>query len=64
MNDYSIPVYGECRGLLCAEIEIRQDQIAEREGQQAWAARLARTLTRAADTFAEHQPLKSPVYTK
>jgi len=57
VNDYSIPVYGEARGIPYTEIEIRQDQIAEREGQEAWATRLARTLTRAAETFAEHQPL-------
>jgi predicted N-formylglutamate amidohydrolase len=53
VNDYSIPVHGEGRRLPYAEIEIRQDQIADAGGQTLWAARLARVLTRAADTFGE-----------
>jgi predicted N-formylglutamate amidohydrolase len=44
LTDYTIPVHGERRGLLHVEIEIRQDLIAEPEGQRAWAARLARLL--------------------
>jgi predicted N-formylglutamate amidohydrolase len=53
VNDYSIPVHGEGRKLPYAEIEIRQDLIAEADGQDLWAARLARVLTRAAETFTE-----------
>jgi predicted N-formylglutamate amidohydrolase len=53
VNDYSIPVHGEGRKLPYAEIEIRQDQIAAADGQKLWAARLARVLTRAAESFTE-----------
>ncbi|MDR3537373.1 MAG: N-formylglutamate amidohydrolase [Acetobacteraceae bacterium] len=48
-SDYGIPVYGEARGLPHAEIEIRQDLIADEAGQAAWAERFTRLLT-AADT--------------
>ena len=50
-NDYSIPVHGEGRGLPYVEIEIRQDQIGEPDGQALWADRLAPVLRRAAETF-------------
>jgi len=40
-------VHGERHGLPHALIEIRQDLIAEDDGQQQWAARLARLLPRA-----------------
>jgi predicted N-formylglutamate amidohydrolase len=40
-TDYSIPEYGERRGLLHVEIEIRQDLIADAAGQQRWTQRLA-----------------------
>jgi predicted N-formylglutamate amidohydrolase len=53
VNDYTIPVHGEGRKLPYAEIEIRQDQIAGADGQKFWAARLARALTRAAESFTE-----------
>ncbi|HYM85260.1 MAG TPA: N-formylglutamate amidohydrolase [Pseudoxanthomonas sp.] len=43
-SDYAIPVYGEQRGLLHVELEIRQDLIADATGQQEWAERLARIL--------------------
>jgi predicted N-formylglutamate amidohydrolase len=46
-TDYTIPVHGERTGLLHALIEIRQDLIAERNGQRAWALRLARLLPQA-----------------
>lgn len=42
--DYAIPVHAEARGLLHVEIEIRQDQIADASGQDAWSERLARVL--------------------
>ncbi|MBV9560840.1 MAG: N-formylglutamate amidohydrolase [Bradyrhizobium sp.] len=43
-TDYTIPVHGEARGLIHSGIEIRQDQIAEPDGQRQWAERLARIL--------------------
>jgi predicted N-formylglutamate amidohydrolase len=43
-TDYTIPVHGEARGLIHSGIEIRQDQIAEVNGQRQWAERLARIL--------------------
>jgi predicted N-formylglutamate amidohydrolase len=46
-SDYSIPFHGERRGFEHVEIEIRQDLIASREGQAAWADRFARLLTAA-----------------
>lgn len=44
--DYAVPVHAEARGLLHAEIEIRQDLIADAPGQANWAARLARVMAR------------------
>ena len=44
LDDYTVPVHGEQRGLLHAELEIRQDLIAEPDGQRGWAERLARLL--------------------
>lgn len=46
-TDYSIPVYGEQRGLLHVGLEVRQDLILHGEGQHVWAERLARLLTAA-----------------
>ena len=46
-TDYTIPVHGERRNLPHVELEIRQDLITSPEGQQAWAARLARLLAEA-----------------
>jgi predicted N-formylglutamate amidohydrolase len=46
-SDYGIPTHGEKRGLSHVEIEIRQDLIAEPDGQRAWAERFARLLTAA-----------------
>ena len=39
---HTIGRHGEGRGLPCAMLEVRNDQIAEAEGQARWAARLAR----------------------
>ncbi len=47
LDDYTVPVHGEQRGLLHVEIEIRQDLIAGEAGERAWAERLARLLPRA-----------------
>ena len=38
-TDYTIPVHGERRGLHHVLIEIRQDLIADDNGQRAWALR-------------------------
>ena len=46
-SDYTVPVHAERRGLAYVELEIRQDLIASAEGQQEWAARLARLLPQA-----------------
>lgn len=43
-TDYTIPVHGEARGLMNTGIEIRQDLISDRAGENAWADRLARIL--------------------
>jgi predicted N-formylglutamate amidohydrolase len=52
LTDYTIPVHGERRGLLHAEIEIRQDLIADPIGQQAWGERVASWLLQAFETLA------------
>jgi predicted N-formylglutamate amidohydrolase len=44
LDDYTVPVHGEARGLPHVEIEIRQDLIADEAGEALWAARLARLL--------------------
>jgi predicted N-formylglutamate amidohydrolase len=41
-SDYTIPVHAERRGLPYAEIEIRQDLIADEAGQEVWAERMSR----------------------
>ncbi len=43
-TDYAIPRHGEARRLAHVELEIRQDLIADAEGQAAWIQRLARLL--------------------
>jgi predicted N-formylglutamate amidohydrolase len=47
-TDYGIPEHGEKRGLVHAEIEIRQDLIGDAAGAAAWAGRLALLFRRAA----------------
>jgi predicted N-formylglutamate amidohydrolase len=47
-SDYGIPVHAEKRTLPHVEVEIRQDLLADLQGQMAWAKRFARLL-RAAD---------------
>lgn len=46
-TDYTIPVHGERRGIAHALIEIRQDLIAQEQGQREWAKRLAAILPQA-----------------
>ena len=43
-SDYTVPVHAERLGLAYVELEIRQDLIADAQGQAAWAGRLARLL--------------------
>lgn len=58
VHDYSIPVHGEDRGLPYVEIEVRQDLLAHETAQLQWAERLARVLSKAADTFPDRpQPV-------
>jgi predicted N-formylglutamate amidohydrolase len=47
LDDYTVPVHGEQRGLPHVEIEIRQDLIADADGEARWAERLARLLPQA-----------------
>jgi predicted N-formylglutamate amidohydrolase len=44
LTDYSVVNHGERRGIPHVEIEIRQDLIADEDGQAAWAQRFARLL--------------------
>lgn len=44
-SDYTVPRHAEANDLPYLEIEIRQDLIADEEGQNAWAQRLERLLT-------------------
>jgi predicted N-formylglutamate amidohydrolase len=46
-TDYTIPVHAERRGLDHVLIEIRQDLIADANGQRAWSERLTRLLPQA-----------------
>ena len=46
-TDHSIPVHGEQRSLPHLTLEIRQDLIANKAGQTAWATLLARLLAQA-----------------
>lgn len=42
--DYTIPVHGEGRGIPCAMIEIRQNEIQQTTDAAVWAARIAQVL--------------------
>ena len=50
-TDYTIPVYGERRGLLHVGIELRQDLIADDAGQERWSERLEQALRTACGQF-------------
>jgi predicted N-formylglutamate amidohydrolase len=43
-TDYTIPRHAEARGLLHAEIEVRQDLVGHAAGQADWAARIVAAL--------------------
>ncbi|GAB5376670.1 MAG: N-formylglutamate amidohydrolase [Acuticoccus sp.] len=47
LGDYTVPVHGEFRGIPHTLIEIRQDHIADTEGQRAFGLRLSQALTAA-----------------
>jgi predicted N-formylglutamate amidohydrolase len=51
-TDYTIPVHAERRGLDHVLIEIRQDLIADENGQRVWSERLARLLPQASRELA------------
>lgn len=51
VNDYSIPVHAEGRGLPYVEFEMRQDHLEDAAAPERWAARLERALRLAADRF-------------
>ncbi|MES1187138.1 MAG: N-formylglutamate amidohydrolase [Myxococcales bacterium] len=46
-TDYGLIEHGERRGLPHVELEVRQDLLADAQGQEAWALRLARLLREA-----------------
>ena len=50
-TDYAVPTYGEKRGHVHVELEIRQDLIQNAAGQEKFAAMLARVLPLAAAPF-------------
>lgn len=58
LTDYTIPVHGEARGLISTGIEIRQDQIADPDGQQRWAERLAQAFAEIADRLRAAQHIR------
>lgn len=51
LTHYTVPQHAEPRGLPYAEIEIRQDLVADERGQEAWARRIAGALDDAARAF-------------
>jgi predicted N-formylglutamate amidohydrolase len=51
-TDFAIPQHAELRRLPHVGIEIRQDLIGDRAGQQLWARRLAEALTRSLESSA------------
>lgn len=51
IGDYTIPVYGEHRGIDHTLIELRQDLIADPAAQRTWAARIAAALPTALETI-------------
>jgi predicted N-formylglutamate amidohydrolase len=60
LTDYTIVHHGERRALPHVELEIRQDLIASGQGQDAWAARLARLLPTAIRDLRARDPQRAP----
>lgn len=52
-SDYGVPMYGEKRGNLHVEFEIRQDLIATPPGQESWGKLLGRVIPRAVELSRE-----------
>jgi predicted N-formylglutamate amidohydrolase len=50
-TDYTIPEHGERRGIAHVEIEVRQDLVRDRNGQEGWARRIATALRAAEQAF-------------
>ena len=61
-SDFTIPVHGEQRGLHHVGIEIRQDLIADANGQCEWAERLARVLRNASEVLLMSDAKHGPIY--
>ena len=59
-TDWTIPHHGERRGILHVGIEIRQDLIAQPEGQAEWAERMATALPLALAKCAAEQAANEP----
>jgi predicted N-formylglutamate amidohydrolase len=59
-TDYGVPTYGERRGHVHVELEIRQDLIVTPEGQEKFAALLGRVLPLAAAPFLDGSPANLP----
>lgn len=53
-TDYTVPFHVRARGIQYAEIEVRQDLIADAAGQDEWAERLDRVLRAALADVAGH----------
>jgi len=60
LDDYTVPLHGEARGLPHVEIELRQDLIEGPAGQAEWAERLARLLGAAWPRLAGTAPGSAP----
>lgn len=55
-SDYTLPVHGERRGLPNVLLEIRQDQIADADGQRRWTDLLAEAFLRITDETMGRRP--------
>lgn len=60
-TDYAIPRYGEGRGNLCIELELRQDLITSEAQQASWGDLLARVLRQAVAATSEELALEPRV---
>ncbi len=56
LDDYTVPLHGERRGLPHVEIEVRQDLIADAAGEALWASRLGRLLAQAWARYRDAYP--------
>ncbi|CAN7545417.1 N-formylglutamate amidohydrolase [Phenylobacterium sp. LjRoot225] len=44
-DDYALPIYGDGRDIPAVLIEVRNDQLADQDGVEGWATRLAAAIT-------------------